>query len=174
MNDKQDRAAPRTVSDILRKYNFGRTFAETMGLAKAAQTTAIYAANTSEKTEEKVDNLVVDKMKSTKDTQTLSIDGGGMELEVDDNVLAYLNTDDLGIAELCMKAFIYGVHATTARLVASSFTIKGEAATFGVENYAALGIDPMSGDSYAEFMRLNGKILEWKDNGDGTFTLIGM
>lgn len=29
---KQDRAAPRTVADIERKYNFGKSFAEVMGL----------------------------------------------------------------------------------------------------------------------------------------------
>lgn len=32
MNAKQDRAAPRTVADIERKYNFGKSFAEAMGL----------------------------------------------------------------------------------------------------------------------------------------------
>lgn len=32
MSSKQDRAAPRTVADIERKYNFGKSFAEIMGL----------------------------------------------------------------------------------------------------------------------------------------------
>lgn len=32
MSVKQDRAAPRTVADIERKYNFGKSFAELMGL----------------------------------------------------------------------------------------------------------------------------------------------
>ena len=32
MSTKQDRAAPRTVADIERKYNFGKSFAEIMGL----------------------------------------------------------------------------------------------------------------------------------------------
>lgn len=32
MSAKQDRAAPRTVADIERKYNFGKSFAEVMGL----------------------------------------------------------------------------------------------------------------------------------------------
>jgi hypothetical protein len=32
MNAKQDRAAPRTVADIERKYGFGKSFAEIMGL----------------------------------------------------------------------------------------------------------------------------------------------
>jgi hypothetical protein len=32
MSAKQDRSAPRTVADIERKYNFGKSFAEIMGL----------------------------------------------------------------------------------------------------------------------------------------------
>lgn len=32
MSAKQDRAAPRTVADIDRKYNFGKTFAEQLGI----------------------------------------------------------------------------------------------------------------------------------------------
>lgn len=32
MSDKQDRVAPRTATDLERKYNFGKTFAEMLGL----------------------------------------------------------------------------------------------------------------------------------------------
>ena len=34
MSAKQDRVAPRTVSDIERKYNFGKSFAEVIGLVE--------------------------------------------------------------------------------------------------------------------------------------------
>jgi hypothetical protein len=34
MSAKQDRAAPRTVADIERKYNFGKSFAEVMGIVE--------------------------------------------------------------------------------------------------------------------------------------------
>ena len=34
MSAKQDRAAPRTVADIERKYNFGKSFAAVMGIAE--------------------------------------------------------------------------------------------------------------------------------------------
>ena len=37
MSVKQDRAAPRTVADIERKYNFGKSFAEIMGLIDDAR-----------------------------------------------------------------------------------------------------------------------------------------
>lgn len=50
MIKKQDIAAPRTVQDMERRYKFGKTFAETMGLAKEASKAA-------EKAEDKVDSL---------------------------------------------------------------------------------------------------------------------
>lgn len=50
MIKKQDIAAPRTVQDMERRYKFGKTFAETMGLAKEASKAA-------EKAEETVENL---------------------------------------------------------------------------------------------------------------------
>lgn len=50
MIKKQDIAAPRTVQDMERRYKFGKTFAETMGLAKEASQTA-------ERAEETLDSL---------------------------------------------------------------------------------------------------------------------
>ena len=50
MIKKQDIAAPRTVQDMERRYKFGKTFAETMGLAKEASKAA-------EKAEETVESL---------------------------------------------------------------------------------------------------------------------
>lgn len=37
MSSKQDRVAPRTVADIERKYNFGKSFAEVMGIVDDAR-----------------------------------------------------------------------------------------------------------------------------------------
>lgn len=50
MIKKQDIAAPRTVQDMESRYKFGKTFAETMGLAKEASKAA-------EKAEETVESL---------------------------------------------------------------------------------------------------------------------
>ena len=46
MIKKQDIAAPRTVQDMERRYKFGKTFAETMGLAKEASKAAKKAEET--------------------------------------------------------------------------------------------------------------------------------
>ena len=48
MSAKQDRQGARTASDIERKYNFGKTFAELMGIATDAQKAAEEAQNATE------------------------------------------------------------------------------------------------------------------------------
>ena len=52
---KQDRTAPRTASDIERKYNFGKTFAELIGAAQAAQ-------NAAEKAQQELDSLTAEEV----------------------------------------------------------------------------------------------------------------
>ena len=54
MIKKQDIAAPRTVQDMERRYKFGKTFAETMGLAKEASKTAEKAEETVESVSRKL------------------------------------------------------------------------------------------------------------------------
>lgn len=51
---KQDRVAPRTATDIERKYNFGKSFAEVMGIAEDARDVAEEAKNAASKPAEKL------------------------------------------------------------------------------------------------------------------------
>ena len=51
---KQDRQGARTASDLERKYNFGKSFAEVMGIADEARRTAEEAKETSSKPAEKL------------------------------------------------------------------------------------------------------------------------
>lgn len=51
---KQDLAAPRTATDIERKYNFGKSFAEVMGIAIDARDTATEAKKTAETIDKKL------------------------------------------------------------------------------------------------------------------------
>ena len=57
MATKQDLVAPRTASDVERKYNFGKTFAEVFGLAEDAQKVAKDAQDAADKATEAVENL---------------------------------------------------------------------------------------------------------------------
>lgn len=59
MSDKQDKVAPRTASDIIQKYNFGKTFAETMGLAKSAKNEAGKSAKSVQDLDKKLDHKEV-------------------------------------------------------------------------------------------------------------------
>lgn len=54
MSVKQDKSAPRTVADIERKYNFGKSFAEIMGLINDArdEVDSVYSELRSEITEQ--------------------------------------------------------------------------------------------------------------------------
>ena len=57
MSSKQDLVAARTASDIERKYNFGKTFAEVMGMADEAQRAAEKAQQAADTATEAVGDL---------------------------------------------------------------------------------------------------------------------
>ena len=54
---KQDRQGARTASDLERKYNFGETFAEVMGLADDAKRAAEDAKNAADNASNAVGSL---------------------------------------------------------------------------------------------------------------------
>lgn len=63
MISKQDITSPRTPSDLERRYNFGKSFAELQGIATDAQTHAIKAEKLALDVQQKVLNInVVDKL----------------------------------------------------------------------------------------------------------------
>ena len=130
----------------------------------------------------KIVNLIAEKLKSTKtgfdvlnptNTQTLDIDGGGMELKFNEDVLAWLTTDVFGKAALWLQDIVNSIPETTGVMSGHSVNFEGNAEKFGISHNASLGIDTSTGISYANVLQLNGKTVKWKDNGDGTFTLIG-
>lgn len=57
MASKQDGVNPRTASDIERKYNFGKSFAEVMGYASTAQKAAETAQEAANKANQALDGL---------------------------------------------------------------------------------------------------------------------
>ena len=218
LSDKQDRVAPRTACDILRKYNFGKTFAETMGIAKSAQNTANKAADTSTKSVQALDakldheevfnrltkngalqglyrgddgelyvnasylksgiidaaivqvvNLIAERLKSVDEDQELCIEAGRLVLNVYDEPLVQLGTNYLMQCYMTMRYFSESGGADTY------LTLNGNRLDFigvNTDGVASIGLDS-DGIPFAQFDILNGKNIEWKDNGDGTFSLIG-
>ena len=57
MSAKQDRTYPRTATDIERKYNFGKSFSEIMGLATDAQDAADRANDAADRAQSAVNDL---------------------------------------------------------------------------------------------------------------------
>ena len=60
MSEKQDRQGARTVSDLERKYNYGKTFAELMGIALDARESVDSLASSVGVVDEKVTTLTRD------------------------------------------------------------------------------------------------------------------
>lgn len=104
MSDKQDRVAPRTATDLERKYNFGKTFAEMLGLI-----------NDSREKVDKVESGLRDEIKNTatelkRDSESVyakaeqvtkiyeTIDGVNTSIsEVRNSVEAKMDADDFTI-----------------------------------------------------------------------------
>ena len=85
MSTKQDRAAPRTVADIERKYNFGKSFAEIIGLIDDTRdkVDSDYSELRSEVTEQSTsirrdtEQIVLQATKSVQDVEKKVNDGLG-------------------------------------------------------------------------------------------------
>jgi len=220
MSTKQDRAAPRTASDIERKYNFGKSFAEVFGLAQDAQDAAREAKDAAAEAQaavgaidhEAVFNLLTDNGKiqgvyKSEDGQIYinasyiaagilaSIDGA-VQIDLDNGTFAVRQefADALvgtlyGMFEATKNGIgLYGCDTDTKELVK---TLSFSAAHLGsrggkISQILAtnaglmLGAGGGTGEGYTLQLGLpnntviiNRKTVSWKDNGDGTFTLIG-
>jgi hypothetical protein len=217
---KQDRHGARTTADLERKYNFGKSFAEVMGLANDARRSAEAAEKRFEGLDHEmifklltnngalqglyrgddgelyinasflksgiidaavveVVNLIAERLKSIKGVQILDVDGAGIDLSYAGKAIASLNTiggsSYLNMTEIDKTT---GKNAKMVQIYNGSVTASCNEELFnGSIDQAIMGIDH-EGKSYMDarrgnFREINGKKVSWKDNGDGTFTLIG-
>lgn len=79
MNAKQDRAAPRTVSDIERKYSFGKSFAEVIGLVEDTRDEVDSASSTLSGVDKRTSELerTTTELKVTFKTEGVKIESTG-------------------------------------------------------------------------------------------------
>lgn len=83
MSDRQDRQGARTPADLERRYNFGKSFSDILGIAKDAQTHAYAAEEIAKKVEAKV--LDIDVVKELNvSSGTINIKTGGLVIESPD------------------------------------------------------------------------------------------
>lgn len=114
-------------------------------------------------------NLIAERLKSTKDGQVLDIDGAGLVLSLDGVPLVVLNTNIL------MQCYLRMFYHNESGGENSELSLFGNLLQFYCDNTESTARIGMGHDGvpYAEFAKLNEKNIEWKDNGDGTFSLIG-
>lgn len=79
MSAKQDRTAPRTAADIERKYNFGKSFAEVLGLIDDTRKDV-------DSVESEVKGVVDQYTALKRDTEQITIEAHRVEQELNDSI----------------------------------------------------------------------------------------
>lgn len=218
---KQDRTAPRTAADLESKYNFGKTFAEMMGLAEDAGKAADEARTAADAAQNVVNGLDQDKI-----FNLLTNNGANQGIFRDENGEIYINASYLasGVIRSADGSLEIDLLQNILRIAAMADSVLSREIRFfwgGIHGYGkdaegnmevTMTISPGSLTSletiisahngadlslgtngvYAEDgtaivepgyvnigvgtrdkVRIMGRTLGWKDNGDGTFSLIG-
>lgn len=245
---KQDRTYPRTATDLERKHNFGKTFADVMGMADSAQKAAEKAQEAADNATGAVENLdqetifnlltnngelkglfmkdgvlyvnasylvsgviksengklVIDLSGESEPSFNTGISTNGLNIRADEagsealfcmdarqlntglwyGALNFKSTNGtllLSLAESFNASSTAPVgvglrmqNQTNNRTVSIStgddicgLTLLGDGSSVG-------GLQVLTdGTSQLTINKINGKTVSWKDNGDGTFTLIG-
>ena len=213
---KQDRQGVRTASDIEQKYNFGKSFAEVMGIARDAQTTANKASeeagNANKKlTPDEIFNLLTDNganrgMYKDEDGEIyfnasyiksgaliadliqsgkLTSKDGAMVLNLDDNSLHSYDSESCTTTDIMYGYFALRDSSNNTRVhIGSLYDLMSDDYLFSILVKSKLGnhfsIDAYVDDveivapSYSNPSTTESHKVRWKDNGDGTYSLIGV
>lgn len=211
MSSKQDAVAARTAADIERKYNFGKSFAEVMGLANDAQDAADRANDAAQKAEAAVGNLD-EALTQEEIFNRLTKDGTMKGLYMENGEL-YINASYIMTGEFRADLIKAGIIKPTSGLTEFDLD-NGSLILKSNENFAYVKIGngnfdlctpegnsvlklwnllfggaisflkPSTGEYLGTLqgtntgitLNLNGEghKLQWKDNGDGTYSLIGV
>ena len=218
MSSKQDLVAARTAQDVERKYNFGKTFAEVMGMAEEAQKAAEKAQEAADNATGAVEDLdqkmIFNLLTNNGEIQGLFMKDGqiyvnvsylatGVITSADGSVSLDLANNEVTIAtnidgqegKIVLSAYgatFYGLDATTGELqkflrmwpgyitsdgtdYTSMITTPYLQASLHIQANKRLLLGNSSADLtlYGKSITIDGKTVSWKDNGDGTYSLIG-
>ena len=246
MISKQDRQGVRTASELERRWKFGKTFAEVMGMADEAQRAAEEAERAAEEATKELEELDQDAIFKllTKDgelkglfmkdgelyvnasylaTGVIKSENGKLVIDLSGGTMPTFNTgistnglviraDDANVAKLfeviaheyhgIYHANIYLNSVTGKNLLRMTENFDSEYNPVGVamelvnqQQNRSVKVDVASdqagmwikkdgatigyflcandGRSWLQSHVINGKTVSWKDNGDGTFSLIG-
>lgn len=201
MGIKQDLTGARTPADLERRWAFGKSFAEIMGIAKSAKVAAKNA-------EEAAENPG-DKLKPEDIFNLLTDDGENQGVYKKDGKVyinaSYIKTGSI-LADLIKTGVIvsadgktyFDLNSGTIRCDAvgggfieiadgmASFVSNDGRKTLDITNYgfgASINFYNLNGETSAMLMGADNDLylsvgevdakLSWKSNGDGTYTLIG-
>lgn len=202
--NKQDRQGARTASDLVQRYSFGKTFAEIMGIAEAANEAVnnldqkeIFNRLTNNGQAQGIfrdDNGEIYINASYIASGVLTSTDGTVQLDLANNVVTVLTVDDETGAQGKLELTTEGVRGYTWDARQSKFVCTLRMTSGGYDsasgNYtfsnltshesdagltisaAKRGTTLRLGVSGTNVQILN-KNVSWKDNGDGTYTLIG-
>lgn len=149
---KQDRQGVRTAADIERKYNFGKSFAEVMGIAKDAQETAEEAVSSSDK---------LDKSLTAEEIYNRLTNNGTLQgLYRDDDGELYVNAEYLYALE---KLFAKDISMSgTFTYTTETFLEPGEEEVLTLEKHI-YGGEYMSPDQIPLYDFNNDGLLDYRD-----------
>ena len=201
---KQDRQGARTASDLVQRYNFGKSFAEVMGFATEAQE-AVNGLDQEEIFNRLTKNGQAQGLFRDEDGELyinasyiasgiLASADGTVQLDLANNVVTIKTVDDETGAEGKLELTTAGILGYTWDASQEKFvcTLRMVAGGYDADtgNYTLSGITSHESDAGLTIsaakrgatLRLgvsgtNVEILtkqvSWKDNGDGTYSLIG-
>ena len=228
MSAKQDAVYPRNAAALERQYNFGRSFAEVMGIAKGAQKTAETAQETAteaKKAYEGLDQEQIFKLLTNNGEVQGIFRGEDNQVYINANYITAGVIDAAVVTVVNLIAERLQSISGFSRLSVDSALLQfffGEMETIKIRNASVTGGDDLTeGGAYPEielimrdqdltpiaygkmaanllrlggiqaepvlnlrttdngraYLGINGntvgKWLSWKNNGDGTYTLIG-
>lgn len=215
---KQDRQGARTASDLVQRYNFGKSFAEVMGFATEAQEAAAEANASAKAASEAVNSLdqeeIFNRLTNNGQAQGLFRDENGelyinasyiasgilasadgtVQLDLANNVVTVMTIDEDTGAQGKLELTTAGIlgytwdssqskYVCTLRMVAGGYDADtGNYTLSGITSHESDAGLTISAAKRGATLRLgvsgtNVEILtkqvSWKDNGDGTYSLIG-
>lgn len=174
VTEKQDRTFPRTVADIERKYNFGESYAESLGIATDVQKSIEELGG---KVEEQGETIAQQGQTITQQGQTITQQG--ITLGLDDWNFAQLGTVTtslLGTEQYCgyNSGLDFGEYSANqingdSKAMISASRIKANNGT-----YITFDADIMMGDDYTEHLIVGCTQIVFRNGVPGTGIINGI
>jgi hypothetical protein len=121
-------------------------------------------------------NLIAEKVLSTSGASELSVSGAELSMTYEDFETVHVYNDYGRVPKMQLKGYFSNTGEVASVLDLNPDLI--EVGGAGLDDRAHIGVDHIGGTQYKAYIVLPGSqrkkmYISWKDNGDGTKTLIG-